>query len=82
MKIETKNGRLFIDGKEVVFVVFNDFSILDFPIEDDNEIDIETNGGTNSANIHGNENAIVQNSKNVITGGSIITARSFRLGDG
>lgn len=33
MKIETKNGQLFIDGNEVAFVVFKDFTKLDFPIQ-------------------------------------------------
>jgi hypothetical protein len=80
MKIETKNGRLFIDNKEVVFVIFNDFSRLDFPIEDSNQIELETNGNNNSSDIRGNKNTVIQG-KNIVTG-TVITAGSFRLGDG
>lgn len=80
MKIETKNGQLFINGKEVEFVVFKDFTKMDFPTKDANDYAINGDGLT-QADIFGSGNAIVQNSKNVVTG-TIITAGSFRLGDG
>ncbi len=50
------------------------------PIEDSNQIDLETNGNNNSSDIRGNKNTVIQG-KNIVTG-TVITAGSFKLGDG
>lgn len=82
MKLETKNGQLFIDGREVKMVIFDNNTVLNFPIQKDpNRIEIETAKDNISANIRGNGNVVVQNSKNTIIGGTINTSNGFRLGD-
>lgn len=71
---------MFFDGKEAVFVLFDDFTKLDFPLEDSNQITIESDASTNSSDIRGSRNTVIQG-KNIVTG-TVITAGSFRLGDG
>lgn len=63
MQIEFNNGRLFIDDKEVMTVMFKDGSCKHFPVEDN------TTSNTVISNAKG---SIVSVSKNYISPGSTI----------
>lgn len=72
MNTKFDNGRLYIDGKEVVTVTFKDGTTQEFPIVDSDVI--ESNGG--SLNVKGNGNITIQgnNPGSVITIGNIFKA--------
>jgi hypothetical protein len=81
MKVELKNGNFFIDGKKVDMIIFTDNTTTRFPIEDDNEIVIESSVSENTSAIFGNQNTVVQG-KNIVHGSVINCKGDFRLGDG
>lgn len=84
MKIEFNNGHLFIDGLEVDYVAFRGRNPdLAFPVTDTNAIFVDTSAGSSTAAVVGDGNVVIQNSRNVITPGSVISVKGdFRLGDG
>lgn len=84
MKIELNSGRLFINGNEVDYVAFRGRTPdLSFPIAETNVLFMDTSNGTTTTEVAGDSNVVIQNSKNVITPGSVISVKGdFRLGDG
>lgn len=84
MKIEFNSGRLFINENEVDYVAFRGRTPdLAFPINDTNVLFTDTSEGGSTAAVVGDGNVVIQNSKNVITPGSLISVKGdFHLGDG
>lgn len=81
MKISLTNGILKIDGKEVHLIKFKDLTMLYFPIEDENSIEIDSTDGSNQTEIRGNRNTVIQGKNIIAGGGSIHVTGDFILGD-
>jgi len=74
MKIVQKNEKLFINDKEVKKIIFVDGSKEKTPFKQTGNLAAEIKAQVNSA--------IIQNSKNIITGDSkIVCGGDFHLGD-
>lgn len=84
MKIEFNNGRIFIDGQEVDYIAFRGRTPdMAFPVADTNAVFVDTSASETTAAIVGDGNVVIQNSRNVITPGSVISVKGdFHLGDG
>lgn len=80
MKVELKNGNFFIDGKKVDMIIFTDNTTTRFPIEDDNELILESSNNINTSDIKGDKNVVIQG-KNVVHGSVIRCNGSFIVGD-
>lgn len=81
MKASLINGKLAIEGREVLTVVFTDGSAQSFPIGSNETIEITNTGDSTEINTRGNGNQSISG-KNIISGASLISVGGdFRLGD-
>ena len=79
MKIKLQDGQMYVNDKQVMFIVFNDQTTQLLPVSSTDTIEIDDSLNT-SVNIKGDKNVVISG-KNIVTG-SIITTGDFKLGDG
>ena len=79
MKIKLQDGQMYVNDKQVMFIVFNDQTTQLFPVLSTDTIEIDDSLNT-SVKIKGDKNVVISG-KNIVTG-SIIAAGDFKLGDG
>lgn len=82
MKASLVNGRFYIDGREVLTVVYTDGGSDRFPTNSSETLIIGQSGGDNTAASVGQGNTTISG-KNIVTPGSNIkVGGDFRIGDG
>lgn len=82
MKVVLTDGRLFIDGKEALTVIFKDGSTMSTPFEQNEGNGYFVESGATVTAI-GKDNTAISG-KNIVVGSNITVPKggSFRLGDG
>ena len=81
MKIALKNGQLFVDGKPVLTMMFQNGTTQSFPIESDAEIILTSEAMTNTAAAFGSDNTVISG-KNIVHGSNVNVKGDYRVGDG
>ena len=78
MKLKLENGEMFIDGKRVITVFFEDYTTLDHGDFQHDSLDVENNGV--QANVTSQGNTKVIQNKNVVSA-PIFCGGNVHIGD-